>query len=342
MLNAPSPLNAENHTDDHIPVMRDGVLAALAPVAGEVYLDGTFGNGGYSRAVLSAADCHVYGVDRDPEAVVRGQALAQANARFAMCAGTFSDMEALIRSHNIDKLDGIMLDIGVSSMQIDTAARGFSFMREGPLDMRMGDEGLTAGDVVNTFSERQLADIIYVYGEERQSRRIARVICAARDVAKLQTTTDLVNAIEKANGPAQPHKIHPATRTFQALRIFVNDELGELVKAMTAAERLLNTGGRLIVVSFHSLEDRLVKTFLRERAATQSSGSRFMPIAAAEIPSFSLPHNKPILPSAEEIAQNPRARSAKLRYGIRTNADALSDFVPPTRITNAQLEASWQ
>mgnify|MGYP005848396423 CR=1 FL=1 len=313
----------------HVPVMLAEVLDALSPADGEVFVDGTFGAGGYSRAILQSADCMVIGIDRDPGAGPRGRALEEEfSGRFRFLPGCFGDMEALLGEAgtefvDIESVDGVVLDIGVSSMQIDEAERGFSFQVDGPLDMRMGGEGPTAADVVNSASAEELADIIYKYGEERQSRRIARAIVAVRTDKPFARTGELAGIIEGTIGRKPGTAIHPATRTFQALRIYVNDELGELERGLVAAERLLRPGGRLCVVSFHSLEDRIVKTFLRVRSGETGGVSRHMPEAReARAPSFRLLGRKAIRPGSQEEAANPRARSARLRAAVRTMAPA--------------------
>ena len=303
----------------HVPVMLPEVLSALAPQDGAVYVDGTFGAGGYTRAILKAADCRVIAIDRDPSAILAGQALVSDFApRLSLREGRFADMEALVGE---ERIDGVVLDIGVSSMQIDEADRGFSFLRDGPLDMRMAQQGTSAADVVNTLPQETLSNIIYVFGEEPKARAIARAIVDARKLAPITTTHGLVKAIERATGRPRPDKIHPATRTFQALRIHVNGELDELVEALHAAERLLPEGGRLVVVTFHSLEDRIVKRFFASRAGKLPSGSRHLPDAVkGPEPSFALPFKGHLGASDEEAKANPRARSAKLRAGIRTAA----------------------
>lgn len=303
----------------HVPVMLAEVLQALAPRDGGVYVDGTFGAGGYTRAILDRADTRVIAIDRDPSAIRAGQALAEAYApRLSLREGRFADMEQLVAA---ERIDGVVLDIGVSSMQIDEAERGFSFLRDGPLDMRMAQSGPSAADAVNTLPQETLSNIIYVFGEEPKARAIARAIVAARAEAPITTTHGLVKAIERATGRPRPDKIHPATRTFQALRIHVNGELDELVEALHAAERLLPEGGRLVVVTFHSLEDRIVKRFFASRAGKLPSGSRHLPDAAkGPEPSFELPFKGHLGATDEEARLNPRARSAKLRAGIRTAA----------------------
>jgi len=308
-------------TATHTPVLLEEVLAALAPRDGGIYVDGTFGAGGYSRAILEAADCAVWGIDRDPDAVAVGAALADRyKGRLTVIGGRFGDMQALLGARGIDKVDGIALDVGVSSAQLDIPARGFSFRLDGPLDMRMAQSGVSAADLVNTTPEAELADMIYEYGEERASRRIAQAIVAARRVKPIATTTELaeiVRGVVHARGDA----IDPATRTFQALRIAVNDEIGELKRALAAAEALLAAGGRLAVVSFHSLEDREVKEFLRARSGRAPRGGRHRPEETpSHAPTFRLLQTRPIRPSAGEIAANPRARSARLRAAERTEA----------------------
>jgi len=328
----------------HIPVMLDEVLHALEPRDGALYVDGTFGAGGYSRAILSAADCRLIGIDRDPRVRPAAAHLRQASGgRFVFVEAPFSSMEDVVVSGGGSQVDGIVLDIGVSSMQIDQAERGFSFQKAGPLDMRMAATGPTAADAVNHLSEQDLADIFYVYGEERRSRRIAKFIVTARAEAPIVTTDRLAEIVSRAIG-GKHSKIHPATRAFQALRIFVNDELGELARALDASERLLAPLGRLVVVTFHSLEDRMVKTFLRARAGLAGGGgSRHEPVVESGVePSFRLLHRKAVEASEEEAAANPRARSAKLRAAIRTDAPAVTDGPELHRgvVSLARLEAA--
>lgn len=301
----------------HNPVMLPEVLEALNPQDGETYIDGTFGAGGYSKAILEAANCTLYAIDRDPLAKKKSETFRKLyKERFTFIRGNFGNVRALIP---VPKVNGFVLDIGVSSMQIDQAERGFSFRFDGDLDMRMdtANDAPTAADIVNTYEEEDLANIIYEYGEERLSRRIAKKIVERRKEQKFTRTLDLAEII-RACVPRGTHKIDPATRTFQALRIAVNDELGELNQALEAAEHILEEGGRLVVVSFHSLEDRCVKSFLKQKSGG-ASGSRHLPTAqenASQI--FKLISRKAIKAGAEEIAQNPRARSAKLRAAIRT------------------------
>jgi 16S rRNA (cytosine1402-N4)-methyltransferase len=320
----------------HHPVLLQEMLAALKPTAGEVYLDGTFGGGGYTGAILQAADCRVIAIDRDPEAVVRGAALAaKVHPRLTMREGAFGDLASFAEA----PLSGVVLDIGVSSFQIDQAVRGFSFQVEGPLDMRMAAEGPTAGDAVNALSEAALIELLRDYGEEDQARSIVRAICQARAAQRIETTTALAALVEKAVGGRRGARTHPATKTFQALRILVNDELGELARALSAAEATLVPGGRLVVVSFHSLEDRMVKHFLAERAGLQGAGSRHFPEApAGPAPSFALPVRKPVTPTDEEAAANPRARSASLRQATRTDAPPLPPLAAPALAEKARAE----
>ncbi len=307
----------------HTPVLLAEVVAALAPRDGSIIVDGTFGAGGYSRALLDAAPCRVIGIDRDPDQVARAAGLAAAYAgRLTVIEGRFGAMDELLAERNVEAVDGVALDLGVSSMQLDEAERGFSFRLEGPLDMRMERDGPTAADIVNSTPEAELADIIFQFGGERHSRRVAHAIVAARKLEPFTTTTGLAETVRRAV-PRSKDGIDPATRTFQALRIHVNDELGELDHGLAAAEKLLREGGRLAVVSFHSLEDGAVKDFLRRRSAAEARPSRHLPpLAAGRAPSFRLLAKKPIVPSAAEVAANPRARSAKLRVAERTAAPA--------------------
>jgi 16S rRNA (cytosine1402-N4)-methyltransferase len=309
----------------HVPVMLPEVLAALTPNAGETYVDGTFGAGGYSTAILQAADCTVIAVDRDPDAIKAGEtAVMNFKGRLKLVEGRFSELAQLAHDATDEKIMGVVLDIGVSSMQIDEAARGFSFMREGPLDMRMAQSGESAADVVNRYEADALANIIFQLGEEPRSRNIAKAIVKARIEAPLVTTLDLVRAVEAATGPQRAKdRIHPATRTFQALRIYVNSELEELAEALSGAEEILGEGGRLVVVTFHSLEDRIVKRFFASRSGSLPTASRHFPeLAKGPAPSFILPQKSHIGASETEADLNPRSRSAKLRVGIRTAAPA--------------------
>lgn len=307
----------------HVPVLAEEVLRALEPKDGAVYVDGTFGNGGYSRAVLDAADCTVYAIDRDPDAIARGQVMAaEAGGRLILIEGRFSEIDRLVAAHGVAQVSGIALDIGISSFQIDDPARGFSFAADGPLDMRMERSGATAADIVNSLSETELAELIYRFGEERQSRRIAAAIVSARAVEAITRTGQLADIIIRAIGRRPDKKTHVATKTFQALRIYVNDELGELRLGLEAAERLLATDGTLCVVSFHSLEDKLVKSFLAERSGSLPTPSRHRPPQRRSTPppTFFLPKRGAVKPGRDEIAANPRSRSARLRVAVRTDA----------------------
>jgi 16S rRNA (cytosine1402-N4)-methyltransferase len=305
----------------HIPVLGRHAVGFLDVRDGGVYIDGTFGAGGYTRAMLASADCKVIGVDRDQTAIALGADLVEeAGGRLTLIEDRFSNLETIAREAGHDSVDGIVLDLGVSSMQLDRGDRGFSFRHDGPLDMRMGAEGASAADVVNAATERDLAGIIFTLGEERHSRAIARAIVNARAIAPIATTHELAQVVATIVRP-RAGDIHPATRTFQALRILVNDELGELVGALQAAERCLKPGGRLVVVSFHSLEDRIVKTFLADRAKTRG-GSRHAPELRRPPTSFQVLTKRPLTADADEVAANPRARSAKLRAAERTGAPA--------------------
>jgi len=306
----------------HYPVMLPEVLSALKTQSGEVYIDGTFGNGGYSEAFLKAAQCRVIGLDRDPNVMPRAQTLSEIyEGRFRLIQTPFSKMDEL----GLELVDAVVLDIGVSSMQLDQGERGFSFMRDGPLDMRMSQSGPSAADAVKHLDQRQLESLFRIYGEEARARHAANMIVEAREVGDITRTSELADLLEKALG--RRGKTHPATKVFQALRIFINDELGELYRALQAAERQLAEGGRLIVVTFHSLEDRIVKTFLRERAGEVEGGSRYAPVVERSGPqaSFDLPKRSVTKPSKTEISENPRSRSAKMRVAIRTKAAAWGD-----------------
>lgn len=310
-------------SDRHIPVMRDEVLAALDPVDGEVYLDGTFGAGGYSRAILDAADCAVWACDRDPDAIARGREMAREyNGRLTLLHGRFGDLPKLLETAAAPALDGVVFDLGVSSPQLDNAARGFSFRGDGPLDMRMAQEGPTAADIVNDFDERELAGLIRRLGEERHARRVAHAIVVARETGPITRTLQLAQIIREVM-PRAADGIDPATRTFMALRIHVNDELGELDRGLVAAEHLLQPGGRLVVVSFHSLEDRRIKNFLRVRSDEAPRASRHAPETPhRRAPSFTLLHRRGLTPTETETRANPRARSARMRAACRTAAAA--------------------
>ena len=303
----------------HVSVLLKEVIEALEPAPGKTIIDATFGAGGYSRALLDAG-AEVIAFDRDPGAAAFAEPLV-ATGRFRLVADRFSTL-----ADHVETCDGVAFDLGVSSMQLDEAERGFSFMRDGPLDMRMSRQGLSAADLVNGSEQAELARIFWVYGEERQSRRIAAALVRRRGEAPFDRTLDLADVVERALGGRRGAKTHPATRVFQALRIAVNAELAELEAGLDAAERVLAEGGRLAVVTFHSLEDRIVKAFFTERAGRTAGGSRHAPpLAAGPAPTFKLLFNSARTPSEAEMAASPRARSAKLRAGIRTNAPAWRD-----------------
>lgn len=304
----------------HDPVLREEVIAALAILPGERHVDATFGAGGYTRAML-AAGAAVIACDRDPDAIAAGQALvAEADGRLTLIHGRFGEIDRLLAERGIEAVDGITFDIGVSSMQLDQGERGFSFQKDGPLDMRMAQEGESAADWLNRADEEEIADVLYHYGDERQSRRVARAIVAARPLGR---TAELATVIRKAlrHPPGAPKD--PATKSFQAIRIHINGELDELVAGLSAAERILRPGGRLAVVSFHSTEDRIVKNFLRERSGGDAGGSRHRPARStpARAATFDTPARK-VRPGKAEEARNPRARSATLRSAVRTSAPA--------------------
>ncbi|WP_410219299.1 16S rRNA (cytosine(1402)-N(4))-methyltransferase RsmH [Paracoccus sp. (in: a-proteobacteria)] len=302
-------------TDPHIPVLLNPLLRAVAPVKG-VWLDGTFGAGGYARGLLEAGADLVIGVDRDPSVFAMADAWSGAyGERLRLVEGTFSDMDRLAGQ----PLDGVVLDLGVSSMQLDQAERGFSFLRDGPLDMRMGGNIPSAADLLNSADEAEIADVLYHFGEERAARRIARAIVAARPLSR---TAELAQIVASCLPRPKPGQSHPATRSFQAIRIWVNDEFGQLVAGLSAAERALKPGGQLAVVSFHSLEDRIVKRFMQARADAGGGGNRYAPVEAKLDPAFTLPFRRAIGPDPDELDVNPRARSALLRVGVRTRAAA--------------------
>lgn len=298
----------------HIPVLLRPLIKAVAPVSGR-WLDGTFGAGGYTRELLNAGADKVYGVDRDPLAFeMAAPWIGEYGDRLELVEGTFSELDTYASD-----LDGVVLDLGVSSMQLDLAERGFSFMKDGPLDMRMSQSGPSAADLVNSAEEAELADIIYLYGEERASRRIARAIVAARPIS---TTLQLAKIVEGCLPRSKPGQSHPATRTFQALRIAVNDEYGQLADGLSAAERALKPGGLLAVVTFHSVEDRMVKRFLQARAGKTGNANRYAPETEKDAPAFEILTRKAVGPDDQELAENPRSRSAKLRVARRTDAPA--------------------
>ncbi len=306
----------------HIPVLINDLIEQVSPVSG-VWLDGTFGAGGYARALLTAGATRVIGVDRDPDVLAKAAEWAdEFGDAIDLRAGRFSALDEIAREADAPNLDGVVLDIGVSSMQIDQADRGFSFMADGPLDMRMEQSGPSAADLIATIGESDLADILFHYGEERASRRIARNIVAARKAAPIETTRQLAEIIEKSLPRPKPGQPHAATRSFQALRIAVNDELGELVRGLIAAEAILRPGGFLAVVTFHSLEDRIVKRFIQARSGSSPRANRYAPEAEAEAPRFEKITRRAVTAGDEELAANPRARSAKLRVAKRLDAPA--------------------
>lgn len=301
--------------DPHIPVLLGPLLRAVAPLSG-TWVDGTFGAGGYARGLLAQGADRVIGIDRDPAVFVMAGAWAgEYGDRLRLVQGTFSHLDRLAG----EPVDGVVLDLGVSSMQLDQAERGFSFMRDGPLDMRMGGDGPSAADLLNTAPEQVIADVLYLYGEERASRRIAKAIVAARPLTRTGQLSDVIGGCLPRPKPGQSH---PSTRAFQAIRIWVNDEFGQLVAGLAAAERALRPGGKLAVVSFHSLEDRIVKRFMQARSNSAGGGSRHAPEMAQEAAAFTLPFRRAIGPDEAELAVNPRSRSALLRVGIRTQAPA--------------------
>jgi 16S rRNA (cytosine1402-N4)-methyltransferase len=303
----------------HAPVLLDEVIAGLAIQAGETHVDGTFGAGGYTRAILAAGAGRVFALDRDPDAIAEGQGLVAANdGRLILIEERFSRMSEALAGQDVDTVDGVALDIGVSSMQLDRADRGFSFQADGPLDMRMEQAGQSAAEFVNEADQEEIADVLHLYGEEPRARRVARAIVAARPIAR---TSELAAVVRRALGHKPHDKKDPATRTFQAIRIHVNREMEELEDGLAAAERVLRPGGRLAVVTFHSLEDRLVKRFLRQRSGGEPTGSRHRPdmSAAGPAPSFEAVA-KPVRPGEAELDRNPRARSATLRVARRTSA----------------------
>ena len=320
MSRAPSA----NEGPRHRPVLLAEVLRLLSPRDGGIYVDGTYGAGGYSRAILDSADCKVWGIDRDPRALGDGANQAkQLAGRLELVEGRFGEMQQLLADRGLDAADGIALDLGVSSMQIDEADRGFSFRADGPLDMRMSSQGSSAADLVNTLGERELADIIFKHGEERRARAIAKAIIGRRKQAPITRTGEFADLVRAVVGRKRGDQSDPATRTFQALRIAVNDELGELDRGLAAAEALLAPGGRLAIVSFHSLEDRRIKAFIRERTGRTPQNSRHLPETRKErAPSFTRCAGDEATPGEGEIALNPRARSARLRGAERTSAPA--------------------
>lgn len=303
----------------HIPVMLNEVLKTLSPANHETYIDGTFGAGGYTSAILDSASCNVIAIDRDPNVKPSVETLQKKyGKRFSFLEGCFGDMDNLLATTEHQSVDGVVLDIGVSSMQIDQAERGFSFRFDGPLDMRMSASGQDAQTFINTAAEEVIADVIYKYGEERLSRRIAKAIVERRKEKQITTTLDLADIVRSVY-PKTYHKIDPATRTFQALRIFINDELGELERGLVAAEKILKSGGRLVVVTFHSLEDSIVKDFFKKRSDAKKAVNKYKADTEETHSSFKLIERKAIQASKEESKINPRARSAKLRVAQRTD-----------------------
>ena len=304
----------------HTPVLLEEVMAVLQPRDDAIYVDGTFGGGGYSEALLSRAQCRVFAIDRDAEAIERGAVLARRfGARLTLIQGRFSEMDRLLGAQGVSTADGVALDIGVSSFQLEDETRGFSFASDAPLDMRMDrSRGKTAAELCNTLSESELADLLREFGEENRAKQIARAIVAARPVVSTRQLTEVIERV----APRRRQKIHPATRSFQALRIAVNNELDELERGLKAAEQVLKPGARLAVVSFHSLEDRIVKHFLAQRFGRMPQASRHMPERTAQPALFRAVGKSPVVPTAEEIRRNARARSAKLRAAERTNVQA--------------------
>lgn len=314
------PVPAVPPAEPHLPVLLTEVLDALAIAPGERHVDGTFGAGGYSRA-MALCGASVFAIDQDPDAIAEAQAVvAASDGAIMLVHGNFAEMDALLEEAGIDAVDGVTLDIGVSSMQLDRERRGFAFrFPDAPLDMRMSQSGETAAELLNRIDEGELADILYLYGEERQSRRVARAIVAARPLA---TTGDLVKAVHRAIGKRPGEKTDPATKTFQAIRIFLNAELDALERGLDAAEAVLRPGGRLAIVTFHSLEDRIVKSFFRARSGQEAGGSRHRPeTAQRRAPTFGKPA-RAVRPGDAELDRNPRARSATLRSAVRTDAPA--------------------
>ena len=308
----------------HIPVLLDRVVRALAPVAGEAHIDATFGGGGYSAALLRSADCRVLALDRDPAALRRGRAMADRfPGRLILVEGRFSRLDDIAAEAGMAPVDGVVFDLGVSTSQLDDAERGFSFLADGPLDMRMDTRGPDAAWAVNGLAEDRLAEIISSFGEERRARAVARAIAAARrrrPIRRSRELADIVRGVVRRSADG----IDPATRTFQALRLWVNDELGELQRALPAAERVLRGGGRLVVVAFHSLEDRIVKRFLTERSGAAPRPNRHLPglLPAGREATFTVATRRPLRPDAQEILRNPRCRPARLRSAVRTAAPA--------------------
>ncbi len=305
----------------HVPVLLPQVIDALRPRSNGTYIDTTFGAGGYTQAILESAECNVLAIDKDPDAIAGGRDLVkQSDGRLTLVQGAFGDMADIAAANGITKADGITFDLGVSSMQLNEASRGFSFSHDGPLDMRMSRSGLSAADVVNSYPEHDLAQIIKILGEERRARAIAKAIVAVRAESAIERTGQLADIVTGVLGRRHDDKKHPATRTFQALRLYVNGEMDELVRGLVAAEKLLCEGGRLVAVTFHSLEDRIVKRFLASRSGKVARPSRHAPASmeAERPPSFRLLHRRAVSPGKDEVRSNPRSRSARLRAAERT------------------------
>ncbi len=331
------------HDPRHAPVLRTEAIEALAPERGGAFIDGTFGAGGYSAALLSGGAGFVLGIDRDPDAVTEAEdMIAASGGKLRVAQGRFSDLGALAAANDAAPADGVAFDFGVSSMQLDRADRGFSFRHDGPLDMRMDQDGMSAADFVNEAEPRELARVIRSLGEEQRARRIVDAIVAERAEARIERTARLADIVEQALGGRRGERTHPATKTFQAIRMHVNDELGEIARGLAAAERVLKPGGRLAVVSFHSLEDRAVKRFLNTRAGRDAAPSRHDPAAfvAKAQPTFRLLHRRAVKPGEAEIAANPRARSARLRAAERLEGAPFEVEEAPTRKSNYRQSAN--
>lgn len=329
----------------HQPVLVEEMLVALNPKDGEIYIDATYGGGGYTKRILDTVDCQVVAIDRDRDAILRAAKHARQSSRLIPVHGKFGHLDALVHLAGIERVNGVIFDFGVSSFQIDEADRGFSFMRDGPLDMRMSQHGPTAAEVISQIAPDDLLQVISLLGEDHNARKIVRAIVERRIQKPFKTTKDLADTIEKSVGGRKGAPIHPATRTFQAIRMLVNDELREISKGLTAAERILENGGRLIAITFHSIEDRIVKLFFRNRAGVERSLSRHLPIETSfRAPSFHLGRKKAIKPTVNEVTSNPRSRSAKLRSATRTIESCWDEPLEPIFeipcITQFELESS--